>query len=207
MCAKEIIIRPDVVSASIGGLVGALAATFGMLFLEKRRDCIECRKQLEQRIQAGHRTMLAVEAQRTFLKVLKETRQRLLGDSTKIEDIPSIDTKWDAIPAIPVDELYFLVGSAKNKNILPALIALQQRFDHLLMTIASCSDERRNLHFAMMTGNASQIKAIAINLKETNESVIEGLGTIFAQYENTQALLETGLKEAIKNFDPIYKVK
>jgi len=192
---------------SFAAVLGAITAVVGTAILWVTQLVYEHRRirvdNTRKHIALAHKLMMALEAQRCYVVGIKQTISDYKSPRKSIEDIPSIYANHSSVPRIDIDSLDFMTIGAKNKNILPRLISIQQSFDQMIDTLNRSADERRFLHFAK--SNPDTLIALSVCLQESMENLDTIISKLLSDYPNVQNLLEDGLRDSIHEFIPIYK--
>ena len=158
---------------TVSCLIGVLAALLGTHSTAKAQRAhqasLEGKALSDKRTLAGHRAMLAVEAQRN----LAEALHNLVKNQQNVTQWTIIRVNKESVPRIILGEIEFLITSANNKNILPRLIGYQQNCDQLFDSLKNFADIRRDyeqaLTFSPKTGPFSTRVLWSINRERRTE--------------------------------------
>lgn len=195
--------------ATVAGIVGAITATIGTLLLWLTQILFEHLKkatdETARRTAIAHKAMLTLDAQWSFTEAINYKIDEYMRTRATVEDIPSIHANHASLPRVPLDEIGFLSDYATNKNILPTLLGVQQRFDQLIDILNRSAEERRALHF---TPRGQQYySALRACLVQSEIDLTQLINRVLGEYPGAVSILEAGLKESIKEFQPVYKRK
>ena len=195
----------DLVTQSTSALIGVIAALWGTWRLEnmqrKQTDAKDNLQLLEQRTQAGHKAMLAIDSQRDLARTL----HAFIKDEPDHEKWKIVRANCDNLPRINVEELQFLITEACNKNIIPCAIGYQQNFNQLITMLDSFSATRRELEIAQRKCSPL-VLVYRDELRGIAESITGCFSKLFGKYDDLQAMLVKGLQQQIPDFKPIFKI-
>lgn len=195
----------DLITQSTSALIGVLAAIWGTWRLEKMQrkqtDVKENNQLLDQRTQAGHKAMLAIDSQRELANKL----HAFIKDEPDHEKWKIVRVNCENLPRINVEELQFLITEACNKNIIPCAIGCQQNFNQLITMLDSFSTTRMEMDIAHLKCS-SLIMVYRNELRRIAESITGCFSKLFCKYDDLQAMLVKGLQQQIPNFKPIFKI-
>jgi len=190
---------------TVSCLIGVLAALLGTHSTAKAQRAhqasLEGKALSDKRTLAGHRAMLAVEAQRN----LAEALHNLVKNQQNVTQWTIIRVNKESVPRIILGEIEFLITSANNKNILPRLIGYQQNCDQLFDSLKNFADIRRDYEQAQLT-SSPLINMYNNELQGTAKSIIAMFNKILTDASSVQETIAQGLKEHIPGFKPIYKI-
>ena len=195
----------DLITQSISALIGVIAALWGTWRLEsmqrKQTDDKDNHQLLEQRTQAGHKAMLAIDSQRDLARTL----HAFIKDEPDHEKWKIVRANCDNLPRINLEELQFLITEACNKNIIPCAIGYQQNFNQLITMLDSFSVTRREMEIAQRKCSPL-VLVYRDELRGIAESITGCFSKLFGKYDDLQAMLVKGLQQQIPDFKPIFKI-